>query len=94
MTLMKKQIEPLSRPEIIKLDKLMTTIRYTVKRYNIALKLRAGYCKISLSDFDNENIFLEIESKTDNGVDIEIMKVDRKTMEPIRPKLIFNPENN
>lgn len=91
---MKKQIQPLSKTEIIKLDSVIAKIRYAVKRANISATLSAGYCKVSLRDFNNDKVVLEIESKVEGGVELEIMTLDRKNMQPITHLIEFNPENN
>lgn len=91
---MKNKIEPLSKSEIISLNKVMESIKYKVKRYNIAKQLSAGYCKVSLCDFDNDRLFVEVECRSGNHVDIEVVVIGRKGMELVKPMLIFNPENN
>lgn len=92
--IMKKQIEPLSKPEILQLDKIMTSIRYLTKRGNIKKRLSSGYCRVRLNNYNNEYLELEVESKVDSDVSFQTIVVDRKTMKTLDEGFFYNIENN
>lgn len=91
---LKRNIDPLSKSEITILNSVMDKIKYTVQRSNVKETLHSGYCKVSLYDFDNEKIHVEVECKIQNEIELIMVTISRRSMEIIWPQLEFNPENN